>query len=84
MWKRVFRRSLLVPVSILGIVSMSVSWVLVYKYGWRFTDPLGLAPATFADNESYFLFGFILFSFLFTISFMVSWFIPSDINNGAS
>lgn len=53
MWKRMLDADILVAATLSIAVTWPVCWLLVYKFGWRYTDWLGLNDKPFGDSESF-------------------------------
>ena len=60
-----FTLGTIVPSVLLAIFSYFVSWLLVYKFGWRF--PNVLSAQSYPDNMSFTAFGVIVFGALVPI-----------------
>lgn len=63
MWKRMCEWQTAIPV-ILGAIAWCSSWVLVYKFGWRYTDWLGFVKEPLPDNESFLVYMFVIYIIL--------------------
>jgi hypothetical protein len=53
MWKRKFKINNVVLIAVLGAIAFGVSWLLVFKFGWRYMDIYGIIEKPLAANQSF-------------------------------